>query len=70
MPKNYIAIIEKSPNGYGAYLPDLSGCVAAADTEDEVVKLIREAAVLHLDMLRTSGDTIPAPLSKAITVEA
>ena len=70
MSKNYVAIIEKGPTNYGAYLPDLPCCVAVADTEEEVVKLIREAVVLHLDSLRSNGDTVPSPSSKAITVEA
>ena len=39
----YLVIIEKGPNSWGAYVPDLPGCVAAGESRDEVVRLIREA---------------------------
>jgi hypothetical protein len=34
---DYVVIIEKGEEGYGAYVPDLPGCAAAADTIDEAV---------------------------------
>ena len=57
----YAAVIEKTDNGYSAYIPDLPGFVAAGDTRVETEALICEAFVAHLDMLRESGDSIPAP---------
>ena len=39
----YTVIIEKGPASYGAYIPDLPGCVAVADTYEETETLIREA---------------------------
>ena len=62
---SYTAIIEKTHNGYSAYVPDLPGCVAAADTRKETEALIQEAVTLHLDMLRTNGEPIPEPLTTA-----
>jgi predicted RNase H-like HicB family nuclease len=35
----YLVVVEKSENGYGAYVPDLPGCVAAADMWSEVVEV-------------------------------
>ncbi len=64
----YTAIIEKTSNGYSAYLPDLPGCVAAADTRNETEALIQEAVTFHLDMLRTNGEPIPEPLTTARSV--
>ena len=64
----YTAIIEKTSNGYSAYVPDLPGCVAAADTRNETEVLIQEAVTLHLDMLRTNGEPIPEPLTTARSV--
>ena len=55
----YTAIIEKTGNGYSAYVPDLPGCVAAGDTRDETEALIREAVTYHLELLRESGDPVP-----------
>ena len=55
----YAIVIEKSPTGYGAYVPDLPGCVAAAETEAEVRELIQEAIELHLEGLSEDGEPIP-----------
>lgn len=52
---HYAIVIEKSPTGYGAYVPDLPGCVAVAETEAEVRDLIREAIEFHLEGLRDDG---------------
>ena len=65
----YIVIIEETGNGYSAYLPDVPGCIAAADTLRETEKLIQEAVTSHLEMLRESGDPIPEPRSSAQLVE-
>ena len=65
----YAIVIEKGPNSFGAYVPDLPGCVAAADTQSEVIDLIREAISAHLDMMREEGLPIPEPASIAESVE-
>ena len=65
----YVVIIEATGNGYSAYLPDLPGCVAAADTREETETLIREAVTYHLEMLRETGDHSPAPRTSAQLVE-
>ena len=39
----YVVIIEKGENNFGAYVPDLPGCVAVAKTREELLRLIREA---------------------------
>ena len=66
----YTVIIEKTANGYSAYLPDLPGCVAAAGTREETEALIQQAVTLHLDMLRSNGDPIPEPLTTSGTAMA
>ena len=65
----YTVVIEEGPTSYGAYVPDLPGCVAVADTIEEVSDLIREAVVLHLEMLTEDGLPIPEPKSSAQLVE-
>ena len=57
----YAVVIEKSPNGYGAYVPDLPGCVAVGETADEVEQLIQEAIELHIAAMREDGDAVPEP---------
>jgi len=65
----YLVVVEKGATSYGAYVPDLPGCVAAGDTKRKVMKLIREAIALHLDALRQSGQPIPRPTSKSETIK-
>lgn len=65
----YAIIIEKSATGYGAYVPDLPGCVAVAETEGEVRALIREAVEFHLESLQEEGTPIPAPSSRVEYIE-
>ena len=65
----YAVVIERSPNNYAAYVPDLPGCVSTGATEDEVVRRIREAIAFHLDGLREDGRPIPEPLSTVAVVE-
>ena len=66
----YVAIIEKTDNGYGAHVPDLPGCIAAGDTREETVELIREAIGYHLELMREDGDPIPEPTTRAELVQA
>ena len=51
----YLIIIEKDGKGCSAYVPDLPGCVAAGDTEEEVRELIQEGIQLHLKGMRETG---------------
>lgn len=65
----YAVFIEKGPTSYGAYVPDLPGCVAVAETEDEVKHLIREAIEFHLEGLREDGQPIPEPTSRIAYID-
>jgi len=61
----YAIVIERGDTSYGAYVPDLPGCVAAAATREEVVKLIHEAIEAHIQMLREERMPVPEPRSTA-----
>lgn len=65
----YLVIVERSDKSYGAYVPDLPGCAAAAETRDEVVALIQEAIELHIESLKEAGDPIPPPRSQSELVD-
>ena len=65
----YLVIFEKGPNSFGAYVPDLPGCVAAGETLDEARQLIREAIPLHLEMMKRSGEVVPEPSTDAELVD-
>ena len=65
----YTVVIEQGPTSFGAYVPDLPGCIAAAESRAEVVTLIREAIEFHLETLREEGMPVPEPHSTAESIE-
>jgi predicted RNase H-like HicB family nuclease len=65
MAQHYLVIIERGIDCYGAYVPDLPGCVAVADTEDEVKELIDEAIQIYIETLIEKGEQIPEPKSES-----
>lgn len=69
MISKYAVVFEKSRTGYGAHVPDLPGCVAAAGTLPEAEALIRDAIELHLDGLKEDGSDIPVPTTVAEMIE-
>ena len=60
---DYVVIVEKGENSYGAYVPDLPGCVAVGETREEALKLIREAIEFHIEGMREDGQAVPLPSS-------
>lgn len=66
---SYAVVFERSNTGYGAYVPDLPGCVAAAGTFEEAEALIRDAIELHLEGMKEDGSPIPAPTTVAEMIE-
>lgn len=65
----YLAVVEQGPTSFGAYVPDLPGCVAAGKTKAEALKLIREAIELHIGDLKSEGREVPRPTSVSEVVE-
>ena len=61
----YAVVIEKGAKGFGAYVLDLPGCIAAAKTRDEVVKLIQDAIEFHIEGLKQDGAIVPKPTSSS-----
>ncbi|MEM9541284.1 MAG: type II toxin-antitoxin system HicB family antitoxin [Cyanobacteria bacterium P01_E01_bin.42] len=66
----YAIVIEKGKNSYGAYVPDLPGCVAVGETLEEVRELIAEAIAFHLEGIQEDGLMIPEAVSICEYVEA
>ncbi len=65
----YMVVIEEGDTSFGAYVPDLPGCVAIGETEAEVRQLIQEAIEFHLEDLQESGTELPKPISRSEYVE-
>ena len=65
----YMVILEQGPTSYGAYVPDLPGCVAVGESQQEALQLIQEAIEFHLEDLKEEGLLIPLPHSSSAFVE-
>jgi predicted RNase H-like HicB family nuclease len=61
--KRYAIVIEKAASNYGAYVPDLPGCIATGATVEETEQLLREAIELHIQGMREDGQAVPEPSS-------
>lgn len=67
--REYVVIYEQGSESWGAWVPDLPGCVAVGATRAEVEQLIREAMELHIGSLREHGEPVPMPASSVGAVE-
>ncbi len=66
---NYLVVIEAGDTSFGAYVPDLPGCMAVAESRHEVTRLIREAIEHHVADLRASNRPVPRPSSVGTTID-
>jgi len=67
--KRYAIVVEDAGSNFGAYVPDLPGCIATGASRAEVTQLIREAIELHLEGMMEDGLSIPDPSSQVDYVE-
>ena len=59
----FVVLFEKSSTGYGAYAPDLPGCVATGSTLEETRQRMAKAMEMHLRYARGRR-----PDSRAVTL--
>lgn len=65
-PKRYVIVIEQADDGgYGAWAPDLPGCVALGDTVEETEREMRGAIAFHIEGMRLHGEDVPPPSAVA-----
>jgi len=65
----YAVVIERSPNNYRAWVPDLDGCVSTGRTLEEVKTNIAEAIEMHIESLREHGEPAPPPVASVAVVQ-
>jgi len=65
----FAVVIEQEAHCFGAYVPDLPGCVAAGKSREEVLALIHGAIEMHLESLKAKGQPVPTPSSSIEFVE-
>jgi predicted RNase H-like HicB family nuclease len=67
----YPIIIEHGPSNLSAYAPDFPGCAAAADTEKQIVAVMKDALEMHIEDMRQRGEKVPLPsMAREIEVTA
>jgi predicted RNase H-like HicB family nuclease len=67
--RRYPVVIEQTTTGYSAYSPDLAGCAAAGDTEEETRRNFQDALAIHFEAMREVGEPIPEPHTTVDYVE-
>lgn len=65
----YAVVFEKSADGYGAFVPDLPGCITVGETLEETEANIREAIEGHIAVMRDYGEPVPPPTTLTNYVE-
>jgi predicted RNase H-like HicB family nuclease len=65
----FAILMDTTATGFSAHVPDLPGCVAAGESKEEVVQLIREAIAFHIEGMQQNGEMIPEPTSSCEYVE-
>lgn len=66
----YLVIYERGPESWGAYSPDLPGCISAGGSREEVAERMAEAVAAHVELLRSEGLPVPEPSNFAGFVAA
>lgn len=67
--KRYSVVIEPTGTGYSAYSPDVEGCAAVGDTEEETRRNFQDALIAHFEAMREVGEPIPEPQTSVDYVE-
>jgi predicted RNase H-like HicB family nuclease len=67
--RRYPLVIEQTSTGYSAFSPDVSGCAAVGDTEEQTRRNFEDALAAHFEAMREIGEPIPEPRSSVDYVE-
>lgn len=65
----YLVVIEEGTTSFGAYVPDVPGCIAAGESREEALQLIEEAIEFHLEGIMEQGHQLPRPRSSTEFIE-
>jgi predicted RNase H-like HicB family nuclease len=65
----YMVVVEQGLSSFGAYVPDIPGCIAVGESKEEVLRLIHEAIEFHLEGIKDEGASVPQPHSYSEFVE-
>ncbi len=65
----YLVVVEETSTGYSAYSPDVPGCIATADSVEDVQREMAAAITMHLEGMRNEGLAPPTPRSSSLYVD-
>ena len=51
----FTVVVEEGESSFGAFVPDLPGCVATGDSAEDAKREIQEAISFHIEGLRLEG---------------
>ncbi len=61
MKRTYAVVVERAPNNYAAYAPDVLGCVSTGADWPEMLAMIREGLGFHIEAMLEHGEEFPEP---------
>jgi len=61
----YLVVVEKGEGNYGAYAPDVAGCIGLGQTVEEALQSFRESLELYIETPNANGNHLAAPTSVA-----
>ena len=67
--RRYPVVIEQTGTGYSAYSPDVPGCAAVGDSEEETRRNFHDALIAHFQAMSEVGERIPEPQTSVDNVE-
>jgi len=59
--QTFLTIIESGPESFGAFAPDIQGCIAFSFSREELTTLFKLAVESHLRELAEAGEPLPVP---------
>ena len=57
--QDYLIVLEASATGYGAFSPDVPGCIAVGKSVEETLAEMRSALAFHFEGMIEAGETLP-----------
>ena len=67
--RRYPLVIEPTSTGYSAFSPDVPGCAAVGDTEEETRRNFQDALTAHFEAMHEIGEPIPEARASVDYVE-
>jgi len=61
---SYLVVVEKTDTGFSAFVPDVPGVVAAAESREKLLELLSDALCLHFVRMQEDGEEVPESVTQ------